>query len=181
MIRVGRGRPGGGARLAPLLVAVALTLGACGYGFQGSLPSHIRTVAVPIFVNRTQEPAVESTITAAVVDAFTSGGRLKVVPVAEADSILEGEIVGYALQALAYDRSLNIQEYRLLVTLNVRFRDVRRGGMLWQQDGLQEKGDFRAAGQAGTVSATIGREAGAVREAAAAIGRRIVLLAVDRF
>jgi hypothetical protein len=181
MTRAGRGRPCGGARLAALLTTVALALGACGYGFQGSLPSHVKTVAVPIFVNRTQEPAVESTITAAVVDAFSSTGRLKVVPLAEADSILEGEIVGYALQALAYDRQLNIQEYRLVVTLNVRFRDVRRGGFLWQQDGLQEKGDFRVVGQAGTASATIGREEGAVREAAAVIGRRIALLAVDRF
>src|SRR4029453_8442639 len=88
MTRAGRGRPRGGERVAALLAGGALTLGACGYSFQGSLPSHVKTVAVPVFVNRTQEPAVESTITAAVVDALTRTGRLKVVPVAEADSIL---------------------------------------------------------------------------------------------
>ena len=176
-------RAGRAARIGAVagVAVLALALGGCGYSFRGNLPEHIKTVAVPVFVNHTQEPAVENTITAAVVDAFVSSGRLRVVPLAQADSVLEGEIVGYNLQALAFDRQVNIQEYRLLVTLNLQFRDARRGGVLWKQDGLQEKGDFRLAGQAGTVVTTIGREEGAVREAAAQIGRRIVTLATDRF
>ena len=179
-------RPARGGRAAAALglaglAALVLALGGCGYSFRGNLPPHIRTVAVPVFVNRTQEPALENTITAAVVDAFVSSGRLRVVPLAQADSVLEGVIIGYSLVALAFDRNVNIQEYRLLLTLNLNFRDVRQGGVLWRQDGLQEKGDFRLAGQAGTVGTTIGREEGAVREAAAQIGRRIVTLATDRF
>ncbi len=169
------------ARVGLALLLAAGALGGCGYSFRGNLPPHIQTVAVPVFVNKTTEPAVENTITAAVVDAFVNSGRLRVVPLGQADSVLEGEIVGYSLQALAFDRNVNIQEYRLLVTLNLKLRDARRGGVLWQQDGLQEKGDFRLAGQPGAVSATIGREEGAVREAAAQIGRRIVTLATDRF
>ena len=172
------------ARPAAWLIALAVLAGAlegCGYSFRGNLPSHIQTVAVPVFTNKTQEPAVENAITAAVVDAFVSGGRLRVVPLGQADSVLEGEITGYALQPLAFDRQINVQEYRLVVTLNIQFRDARRGGMLWRQEGLQERGDFRLAGQPGTVGTTIGREEGAVREAAAQIGRRIVTLATDRF
>jgi hypothetical protein len=171
---------GAGLGLAGLAV-LALALGGCGYSFRGNLPPHIRTVAVPVFVNRTQEPALENTITAAVVNAFVSSGRLRVVPLAQADSVLQGEITGYSLVPLAFDRNINIQEYRLVVTLNLLFRDARQGGVLWRQDGLQERGDFRLAGQPGTVGITIGREEGAVREAAAQIGRRIVTLATDRF
>ena len=167
--------------LAVLAVALAGALGGCGYSFRGNLPAHIQTVAVPVFTNKTQEPAVENAITAAVINAFASGGRLRVVPLEQADSVLEGEITGYALQPLAFDRNINVQEYRLLVTLNIQFRDTRRGAVLWRQEGLQEKGDFRLAGQPGTVGTTIGREEGAVREAAVEIGRRIVTLAVDRF
>ena len=126
--------------VALLVAAAAPAVGGCGYSFRGNLPPHIQTVAVPVFVNKTQEPAVENTITAAVVDAFVNSGRLRVVPLGQSDSVLEGEIVGYTLQALAFDRNANIQEYRLLVTLNLRFRDARRGGVLWHQEGLQEKG-----------------------------------------
>ena len=121
---------------------------------------------------------MENTITAAVVNAFVSSGKLKVVPPDEADSILEGEIVGYQIQSLAVDRTINVREYRLLVTMNIQFRDVRRGGTLWRQEGLQEQADFRVPGQ---VSGTISREEGAVREAAVDIGRKIVNLVVDRF
>jgi outer membrane lipopolysaccharide assembly protein LptE/RlpB len=182
-----RGRPRASSfpagRIAAWLVIGALVAaGGCGYSFRGNLPARIRTVAVPVFVNKTQEPAVENIITSAVVNAFTNGGRLKVVPLGEADAILQGEIVGYQVVALAFDQNATAQQYRLLVTLNVQFRDVKGGEMLWRQDGVQEKADFRAAvGQAGGGAATIGREEGAVREAAADIGRRIVNSAVDRF
>jgi len=51
-------------RLGALTLAVAaLALGACGYSFRGTLPSHLQTVAVPIFVNRTSQPGVEAIIT----------------------------------------------------------------------------------------------------------------------
>jgi outer membrane lipopolysaccharide assembly protein LptE/RlpB len=165
-------------RVLLVLTAGALLLAGCGYSLRGSLPEHIRTVAVPVFTNKTQQPAVESFLTRAVVDAFVTSGRLKVVRPEEADSILEGEIVGYQLDSLSYDPRANVREYRLTVTLNMQFRDVRQNVMLWRQEGLQEKADFRVPGQ---VAATITSEESALRQAAVDIGRAIVNLAVDRF
>ena len=168
-----------GARVVAAL-ALAVLVSGCGYtiGLGGNLPSHIKTVAVPIFVNGTQQPAVENFITAAVVNAFVTSGRLKVVPVSQADSILEGEIVGYHLDAIAFNQSVNITEYRLRVRVNIKFRDVRQNSTLWTQDGLEEWADFRVQSQ---VADTIAREDVAVRQAAVEIGRRIVAAAVDRF
>ena len=160
------------------LLLTALLLGGCGYSLGGNLPGHIKTVAVPVFVNRTHEPAVENFLTRAVIDAFVTSGRLRVVRPEDADAILEGEIVGYRLEALAFDPRANVREYRLWVTLNLRFRDVRKQAMLWRQEGLQEKADFRVPGQ---VAQTISREESALRQAAVDIGRAIVNLAVDRF
>ncbi len=152
--------------------------GGCGYSLGGHLPEHIKTVAVPVFANRTTEPGVEDFITRAVVEAFTTSSGLKVVSPDKADSILEGEIVGYQLQPLAFNQSANVQEYRLVITLNLRFRDVREGKALLEEKGIQEKADFKVAGQA---SATISSEEAALRLAAVDIGRAIVNLAVDRF
>jgi len=162
----------------PWLLGIALLLVACGYSFSGSLPPHIKTVAVPVFANRTSEPAVENFITGAVIDAFVTSGRLRVVRPEEADSVLEGEIVGYRIEALAFDPRANVQEYRLWVTLNLQFRDVRKSLTLWRQQGLQEKADFRVPGQ---VAVTISREEAALRQAAVDIGRTVVNLAVNRF
>lgn len=161
-----------------VILASVLLLGGCGYSLSGNLPAHIRTVAVPVFANKTQTPAVENLLTRAVVDAFVTSGRLKVVRAEEADSILEGEIVGYQLNSLSFDSRVNVREYRLIVTLNLQFRDVRKNVVLWHQEGVQEKTDFRVQGQ---VSATITSEETALRGAAVDIGRAIVNLAVDRF
>ena len=161
------------------VLVLGLLTGGCGYTLGGNLPPHVKTVAVPIFKNLTQQPAIENVITAAVVNAFANGGRLKVVPVAQADSILEGEIVGYTVDSIAFNSSINAQEFRLRVRLNIQFRDVRNNTMLWRQEGLEERSDFRVGGQ---VSQTISAEReGAASQAAVDIGRRIVSLALDRF
>lgn len=160
------------------LILVAILVAGCGYSTRGSLPDHIKTVAVPIFKNRTLEPGVESAITSGVVNAFSSGGRVKVVPIDEADAILQGEVVGYSLDGLSFDTNANVRAYRLRLVLNVEFRDVRRSAMLWRQEGLSETSDFQVAGQ---VSDTIARGQGALQQAAAEIGRKVVNLAVDRF
>ena len=165
-------------RLRVLALAVALLgLGGCGYSFRGTLPSHIKTVAVPIFLNRTQEPGVDSIITAAVARAFATNGRLRVVRPADADAILEGEIMSYGVWPIAFDPALNIQLYRLAVTLNLRMRDVRRNTVLFQQANVTEQADFRVVGP---VSATIAREETALTQASAEIARSIVSLAIDR-
>jgi hypothetical protein len=161
-----------------VLALTALALTGCGYSTRGNLPSHIKSVAVPIFKNRTLEPGVESAITSGVVNAFTSGGRVRVVPLEQADAILEGEVVGYSLDGLAFDRNANVRAYRLRLILNVEFRDVRRSELLWRQEGLEETSDFQVEGQ---VSDTVARGQGAVLQAASEIGRKVVNLAVDRF
>lgn len=153
-------------------------MGGCGYTFTGTLPPHIKTVAVPTFRNQTGEPAVENTLTAAVVNAFATSGKLRVVRPEQADALLEGEITGYEIQSIAVDRRINVRQYRLLLTMNLQLRDLRRTALLWSQDGLREQADFTVAGQ---VSETIAREDAAVRQASVEIGRRIVNLVVDRF
>jgi outer membrane lipopolysaccharide assembly protein LptE/RlpB len=161
-----------------LLLLLAVLPGGCGYTLHGTLPSHINTVAVPIFRNRTPEPAIESLITRAVVEAFSTNGRLKVVSSGQADAILDGEITHYSVSSIAFDRDANVRQYRLLVTVNLRMRDVRRNTMLFQQSGVSEQADFRVQN---AVSQTISREETALRAAAVDIGRAIVSLAITRF
>jgi outer membrane lipopolysaccharide assembly protein LptE/RlpB len=165
-------------RPGAVLLALGTLLGGCGYTVHGTLPSHINTIAVPIFQNRTPEPAVEGFITRAVVEAFSTNGRLKVVGSEAADAVLDGEIVGYSVTSIAFDQDANVRQYRLLVTVNLRMRDVRRNTVLFQQNDVREQADFRVQG---AVSQTISREETALRAAAVDIGRAIVSLAVTRF
>jgi len=164
--------------VVPLWAATVLVAAACGYSFRGSLPDHIQTIAVPVFGNQTAEPAVENTITRAIVEAFSTNGRLRVVTPDRADSILEGEITGYELQSIAFDAAANVRQYRLVITMNLRFRDVRENKMVFQRIGFRDYADFRVPGP---VSETLVREEAALRVAAVEIGRHVVSLALDRF
>lgn len=164
-------------RLAVLL-ALGLFAGGCGYSLRGTLPSHIQTVAVPVFANRTSEPAVENLLSAAVVEAFSTNGRLRVVTPDKADSVLEGEVVGYQIQAVAFDSSSNVRQYRLVVTLNLRYSDLRDKKIVFERRGIQERANFTVLG---VVSATIASEESALRSAATEIARSIVSLTVEPF
>ncbi len=163
---------------AVLLSGALGLLAACGYTLGGTLPGHIRTVGVPIFANRTTEPAIEGLITRAVVEAFSTNGRLRVVAPADADAILEGEITNYSVGSIAFDPRANVQQYRLSVTLNVRFRDAREHRILFAESGLEERADFRVVGP---VVTTIAREETALRAAAVDIARAVVNRAIEGF
>ena len=166
-------------RLRALLVLGAALLAAgCGYSLRGNLPDHLKTVAIPIFQNRTPVPAVENFLTNAVVNAFSTNGRLRVTTVDRADSILEGEITSYYLQSIAYDAAANIRQYRLTVTLNLRFRDVRRNEVLFQRTGFADRADFAVPG---TVAETITTSEAALQQAATEIARSVVSFAIERF
>jgi outer membrane lipopolysaccharide assembly protein LptE/RlpB len=166
---------------APAALAVlglALALSGCGYSLRGNLPEHIKSVAVPVFQNRTPVPAVENFLTNAVVNAFSTNGRLRVTSVDRADSILDGEITSYLLQSIAYDAAANIRQFRLTVTLNLRFRDVRRNEVLFQRANYSDRADFAVPG---TVAETITTSEVALQQAATEIARSVVSFAVERF
>jgi hypothetical protein len=96
----------------------------------------------------------------------------------EADAILEGEITGYQLQALAFDPAANVRQYRLLLTMTLRLRDLRHNRVMFERTGFQERADFRVPA---TVAETLVREDAALRAAAVEIARTVVALTLERF
>ena len=163
---------------AAVTLSAAMLAAGCGYSLRGNLPEHLRTIAVPVFQNRTPVPAVENFLTNAIVNAFATNGRLRVTRVDQADAILEGEVTGYLLQSIAFDAAANVRQYRLTVTLNLRFRDVRRNEVLFQRVGYADRADFAVPG---TVAATISATETALQQAATQIARTIVSLTIERF
>src|SRR2546427_3318671 len=164
-------------RREAVLALIATAAAGCGYGLRGTLPSHLKTIAIPTFTNRTSEPGVENFLTRAVVEAFSTNGRLRVVGPAAADSILDGEVTGYELQSIAFDPSANVRQYRLIVTMNLRYRDIKEEKLLFDRRGYQERAGFRVAG---AVSDTIAPEQGALRQGSPDIARAIVALPLAR-
>jgi outer membrane lipopolysaccharide assembly protein LptE/RlpB len=165
-------------RRALAALTLAILVGGCGYSTRGTLPSDINTIAVPIFQNLTREPGVEGLITRAVVEAFSTNGRLKIASAAGADAILDGEVTGYNVFSIAFDSHSNVRQYRLIVTVNLQLRDRRKNEVLFRQAGVREQVDFRVQN---AVSQTISLEETALKAAAVEVGRTIASLTVTRF
>jgi hypothetical protein len=131
----------------PLLGAF-LTVFGCGiYSFSGSgLPSHIKTVAVPVFENRTAEYGIKENLTAELIDALIRDGRLRVVGKETADSVIEGAIVDYKEQAYTFDRSENVQEYIVRIYVTVSYQDMKNRKAIWEEERMEGWGTYDVQG-----------------------------------
>ena len=61
------------------------------------MPEGVQAIAVPVFINGTNEPYVDVEVTQAVVEEFMTDGRLKVVNLEEAELALRGKVKTYEI------------------------------------------------------------------------------------
>ena len=142
------------ARLIVAIV-VALPLAGCGYHISGSPETEpgyrwhslyrddVKTVAVPIFANRTFYQGVEFTLSKAVVNELEAQSPYKVVPKERADTILEGEVSTVRIRTVSRNRVSAVpQEQMALITVNFRWRDLRSGRVLVERRAFEQTAPY---------------------------------------
>jgi len=105
----------------------------CAYMPVEILPKHIKTIAVPTFINRTAHYGIESKLTDSVIEEFIRDGHLSIAKKEDAHALLTGEIVTYVLEPLSYDATEVVEQYKLWVIVNLSFRDLTTGEVLWEE------------------------------------------------
>jgi outer membrane lipopolysaccharide assembly protein LptE/RlpB len=121
------------------VLALAMMLTSCGYrlgGTGGLVPEGARSISVPVFINGTHEPYVDTEVTKAVVNEFLTDGRLQVVSLESADLVLRGKITKYEVTPLSYTVNSYVQQYRAKLTVDVSLEDLRSKKILWQEKGI---------------------------------------------
>ena len=104
------------------------------YSFSGStLPSHIKTVAIPLFEDQTSEFGVKEKLTDALINEFTRDNTLKISSTNKADSILRGKIINVMDRAETYNAQEQVKSYRVYITVEVEFEDLRKRRILWKE------------------------------------------------
>ncbi len=126
------------AFLKPRLVLLTLLSGlvaSCGYySFKGSLPSHLKTVAVPLFYSQSQEPGIAEEITNEVINQFISDNTLKIADESEADLVLNGTVLPIPVPRPAIVKEgESVAEMRLSVSVKVKCEDVRMSKVLFNK------------------------------------------------
>jgi len=118
-----------------LLTVNSLTIWGCGiYSFSGSnLPAHIKTAAVPLFENETSEFGIDQQLTDAVINAITHDNTLKISGSRSADSIIKGKILRVVDRAGPYNKDEKASGFRVTITVDVSFVDVKKRKNIWQE------------------------------------------------
>lgn len=118
---------------------ICLIFWGCGvYSFSGStLPSYIKTVAVPLFENRTPEFGIDQLLTDMLIDAITQDNTLNISSLRNTDSILRGTILRIVDSAGQYDKNEIAADFRVNITIQVSFEDVKKRKVLWEETWIQ--------------------------------------------
>ncbi len=122
--------------LGLLALVLCVTFVACGYhtaGHANLLPSDLRTIAIPAFVNQTQTYKVEQTLTASVVQEFVTRTNYRITSDAKtADATLHGVVLSTYTTPLTYDtKSGRASSVLVIVGMSVSLKD-RDGRVLYE-------------------------------------------------
>ena len=119
-----------------LTIAWCGSLAGCGYHTAGRanlLPSDLRTIAIPAFVNHTQIYKIEQTLTSSVVQEFVTRTNYRITSDAKsADATLHGIVLSTYTTPLTYDTQTGrASSVLVVVTMSVSLKD-RQGRILYE-------------------------------------------------
>ena len=172
-----------------LLSASCLLLYGCGYTTRPGLAPHLKTVYVKPFVNKIDVTRLSSgnerfpiyrhqmevDLTNAVVRRYQFTGLLRPARLEQADCRLEGELTDFRRDALRYNASSQVEEWRLSFVVNLRFVDQTTDTVLWEESGFTGDTTYFALG-ANTES-----ESTALDRAITDLARRVVERSVENW
>ena len=127
-----------------LLIGLMLLTTQCGfYSFSGStLPPHIKTVAVPLFEDKTAEFGIDQQLTDALIEAIIMDNTLQIADLKDANAVLTGTITRVEERAGAYSEDEEASDFNIYVSVKVTFEDRVKRRVMWEQS-LSEFGTFQ--------------------------------------
>lgn len=117
-----------------LLAALFIASGCGYYSFKGALPSDIKTIAIPLFDDRTPNPGVRENLTNMVIDQFIADNTLKVVDESKADLLLTGAITSIVVQPAVVRSGEVVSESKVVVSVRIKCEDIKRSKKLFEQN-----------------------------------------------
>ncbi|MBI2568657.1 MAG: LptE family protein [Candidatus Schekmanbacteria bacterium] len=137
--------------LAAFLVSCASL--SCGYVLVGKgvyLPPHVQKVAVPLIQSTAFYYQLASNLTFELSDQLSNHKELTVVPVEQADAVLDGQIVLYQFQPVNVDQAGTVKTYRITIRAKFVFRDLVRKEVLWENRDYAYSKDYELPADLGS-------------------------------
>ncbi len=117
---------------ALVILLLIFSVGCVKYSFKGALPSSLKTIAIPLFKDRSGWPGLQEDLTTRVVDTFIEDNTLQVVNREEdADLILRGTITSVDQRAVSIGGDETVKETQIWVNVQVRCINTHNNKPLW--------------------------------------------------
>jgi outer membrane lipopolysaccharide assembly protein LptE/RlpB len=176
------------AKFIIIILAAVFCVSGCGYTTRSLLPSQFKTIYVENFTNkikltaesndermyRAYRPGMEIDVSRAIRDKYLFDGNLKVVDQLDADLVLRGELVDFRNEALRYDRSDNVMEYRIRVVVDIELQ-TKDGKTKWEENNFAGEWLYTTTGPYAK------SESSAIVAAQADLARRVVERTIEEW
>ncbi|MBU0529540.1 hypothetical protein KKF86_07280 [bacterium] len=107
-----------------LLLPIFIIIGCGYYSLAGSIPPHIKSIAIPLVSNQTAEFGIAEGITDNIIEVFNEENILRIVAEGNADSILRGTIISLEDAPYTFSSEEAVSEYRINITMEITWFDV---------------------------------------------------------
>jgi hypothetical protein len=138
-----------------LLIIVAFSASACGYGFsgQGEFPEGVQHIFIEVFDNRTSKAGIERIVTNQVIFEFTRQRQNSLVDSpANADAILRGTITTIRTQTVARVGTEVASQREVVMIVDLSLVRQNGGQILWAAKGVRDRQVYDVAQQSQIVT-----------------------------
>lgn len=119
-----------------VIVVVSMFYGCGFYTFSGSsLPSGMKTVDIPLFLNKSMEPNVADEVTQELNTQVTNSNLLRIVS-RGGDASISGTVTSYENKPYMYntvtERDVDVDQYKVTISADVEFTDNKKNSELYK-------------------------------------------------
>ena len=152
----------------------------CGYHLVGmgtSLPSHLKTIFIPVFKNTSSQPEIHRELTSAVLKSFISDGRLKVAKKDNADLRMDATLTYYKKRNVSFGSQDLVSNIIIEVEIELKVTDLIKNE-IFMKEKLKTQWDYISASD---IATTERARLEALDLGFQDLGRRLVSLLIDQF
>ena len=181
------------SRLTVRVLCVLCSLGVlcaapgCGYALAGRgsfLPDYIRTIGIPIFLNRTTVFNLETLLTEKVRAEFIGRGKYRTLPESTGvDALLTGEVANVAIVPSSFNTQQLATRYSIIMTARIELKDMKTNKVLWENAGVTFREEYDATGGTSVLdpAAFFQQDTTALERMSTAFARTIVSAILEAF
>ena len=130
------------------ILYIVINFQSCNYSFTGaSVPSHIKSIAIPYFQDRSGsgEPELRETFTNELIQKFIDDNTLQVAEKVNADAIVECNILSLSDAPAVVAGGEDVSSRRINLTVKVTYRDLVKKVIVFDKN-FSDFGDYENSG-----------------------------------